>query len=84
MLLGLGLHPRLKKPYKGKSNKNKVYTLLIYRRGDVKYFIEEIGFKNSKHHTKWLIFKKLGYCPPRTTLKERRKMLQCKKVYKES
>ena len=82
MLIGLGLHPRLKKPYQGKRNRNKVHTLLIYRRGDVRYFIKNIGFKNAKHHTKWLVFEKLGSCPPRTTLDERRLILKGKKIYK--
>jgi len=77
----LGLNPRLKKPYQGKRDKNAVHTVLVYRKADIEYFIKNIGFKNPKHSTKWLIFKKLGYCPPKTTLKERLKILQ-EKVYK--
>ncbi|MBU3906639.1 MAG: hypothetical protein KKA64_00115 [Nanoarchaeota archaeon] len=75
LLKSLGLHPIMKKPYKGKKDKNPVYTVLIYRRSDIRYFIDNIGFKNPKHYTKWLIFKKLGYCKSRTKLKERLKTL---------
>jgi intein/homing endonuclease len=82
ILINFGLHPRLKKPYQGKGDRRKVHTILIYRREDIRYFIEKIGFKNPKHHTKWLVFKKLGYCPPKTTLVERKNILRGKKAYK--
>jgi len=75
-LKSLGFNPRIKKPYKGKRDKNTVYTLIIYRRGDIKRYIEEIGFKNNKHMTKWLVFKKQGYLQPRTSLKERKTILE--------
>jgi len=71
MLKKLDLNPRMKKPYKGKRDKNKVYTVLIYRKKDIEYFIKKIGFKNPKHYTKWNLFEKNGYCPPYTTLKQR-------------
>jgi intein/homing endonuclease len=70
-----GLHPRMKKPYKGKRDKNIVYTILLYRKSDIEFFINKIGFKNSKHYTKWQIFKRFGYCPAHTTLKQRKEIL---------
>jgi len=79
-LVKLGFHPRFKKPHKGKRDKNFVYTVLIYRRGDVRKFINEIGFKNSKHYTKWLVFQKFGCCPPKTNLALRRKVLKQKSL----
>ena len=81
LLNKLGLHPRLKKPYKGKRNKNRVYEIVIYRRADIKFFIEDIEFKNPKHHTKWRVFKKLGYCPPKTTLSQRKAILKNPKPF---
>ena len=45
---------------------------------DIEFFIENIGFKNPKHSTKWKIFKKYGYCLPRTTLKQRYEILKTK------
>lgn len=82
LLKKLGLHPRMKKPYKGKRDKNNIYTILVYRKSDIEFFIKKIGFKNPKHYSKWLIFRKFGYCPPKTTFKEREKILSNKKVYK--
>jgi len=78
MLSKLGLNPRMKKPYQGKRDKNKVYTVLIYRRADIDFFIRKIGFKNPKHYTKWLVFKKQGYCLPYTRLKQRKEILKQK------
>lgn len=75
ILFDLGYHPKWRKPYKGKRNKNFVYSVLIYRKNDIIKWIKEIGFKSPKHHTKWLVFKKLGHCPPYTTLAERKKIL---------
>ena len=75
LFVKMNFHPRKKVPYKGKRDKNKVYTVLLYRKNDILRYIEEIGFKNPKHYTKWSVFKKLGYCPPYTTLRERRKLL---------
>ena len=71
----LGLYPRMKNPYRGKRDKNWVYTVLLYRKADINFFIKEIEFKNSKHYTKWLIFEKFGFCPSNTTLKQRKKIL---------
>jgi intein/homing endonuclease len=74
-LKNLGLFPRMKKPYKGKNDMNFVYHVLLYRKADIEFFINQIGFKNSKHYTKWQVFKKLGYCPSNTKLQQRRNIL---------
>lgn len=71
----MNLNPGMKKPYKGKRDKNYVFTVALYRRFDVEFFIKEIGFKNPKHLTKWLIYKKFGICQPKTTLSERKSQL---------
>jgi len=76
MIKKLGLNPRLKNPYQGKRDKNKVHTVVLYRNKDIDYYINEIGFKNPKHYTKWQVFKKLGYCLPKTTLSQRRDILK--------
>ncbi len=83
LLIKLGFHPRKKKPYRGKKDKNAVHTILIYRKKDIERYIKEIGFKNPKHFTKWKVFKKIGICPPKTTLKQRKKILN-NKIYKVS
>jgi len=74
-LKDLGLSPRLKNPHKGKKDKNYIYDLEIYRKDDIKFFINKIGFKNSKHITKIQVFEKLGYCPPHTKIEQRKNIL---------
>ena len=74
-LVDFGLHPRMKNPHQGKRDKNPVHTVLIYRIGDVNWFIDNIQFKNPKHSSKWQIYKKLGFCVPHTTLEYRKKLL---------
>lgn len=80
-LTHLGFHPAMKKPHKGKKDKNFVYTVQIYRIGDVNRYIEEIGFKNPKHFTKWQVYKKFGYCPSHTRLSERLALLSNSKPF---
>ena len=74
-LNSFGFHPRMKNPHKGKKDKHIVYTVLLYRKLDINFFINEIGFKNSKHYTRWQVFKKFGYCPSNTKLNQRKEML---------
>jgi len=82
-LKSLGLHPRMKKPYQGKRDKNLVYTVLLYRMADVKYYIKEISFKNNKHMTKWQVYTKFGVCPPKTNLSQRKAMLLNPKLFNQ-
>lgn len=76
----IGLNPRIKNPYKGKRDKHKVHTVLIYRKQDIQLFIDKIGFKNSKHYTKWQVFKKIGYCPANTKLQQRKEIINASKT----
>lgn len=69
----------MKNPHKGKKDKNLVYSVILYRKEDIINYINKIGFKNPKHNTKWLIYKKLGYCPPNTKLKQRLDIIQSSK-----
>ena len=39
-------------------------------------FINEIGFNNEKHLTKYKIWKRFGFCPPKTTLNQRKNLLK--------
>jgi len=71
----LGINSRLRKPYQGKRDKNPFYGVIIDTIGGIDLFFDLIGFKNSKHCTKWKVFKKLGYCPSYTTLKQRKRIL---------
>lgn len=67
-----------------KNIKGKVYTqymINIYGRQNLKMWEKYIGFSNPKHLTKIEVWKKLGYCPSKTTYKDRLIMLN-KKTYK--
>lgn len=75
-LISFGLHPIIIGPYKGKRCKNPFYTVRLYRKSDIKFFIDKIGFKNPKHLTKWEVFCRYGLCPPKTTLSQRKNMLR--------
>ena len=58
---------------------NKVYLgygLDISGHENLQTFLMEIKFNNRKHITKYLVYEKLGYCPPNTTLKERESILK--------
>jgi intein/homing endonuclease len=81
ILKNLNFAPYLKPAYKGKRDKNPVYSIILQRVKDVNRFVYEIGFNNSKHMTKWKIYKKLGYCPPNTTIIERYRILSGQKIY---
>ncbi|MFH1445685.1 MAG: hypothetical protein ABIF08_04395 [Nanoarchaeota archaeon] len=63
-------------PYKGKRDKNTLHELIVYRKNDVDRWINEISFNNPKHKTKIAVWKKLGYCPPKTTILERKSILK--------
>ena len=75
MCSNLGIRTMDKMPYKGKRDKNTKYELIIYRKSDVTRWIKEIGFSNPKHLTKIEIWRKLGYCPPKTTIAQRKALL---------
>lgn len=46
-------------------------NLFVNGNKNFEYWIEHIGFCNPVHATKYLIWKRYGYCPPKTTLKQR-------------
>lgn len=53
---------------------NKIYIknyLFLNGNKNLEKWMKLIGFHNPKHLTKYLIWKRYGFCPPRTTLKER-------------
>lgn len=62
----------------------KTYTSqCIYLNGkkNLNLWLKLIGTNNPKHHTKYLIWKKFGYCEPRTTVNERLSLLNKKTSY---
>ena len=48
----------------------------IYGKNNVERWMKLIGFNSPKHLTKYEIWKKYGFCPPNTTILERRNILK--------
>jgi len=76
MCKNLGITAMEKRPYKGKRDKNEMHSLVIYRKSDVEKWFRDVGFNNTKHRTKIELWKKLGHCPPKTTIEQRKTMLR--------
>lgn len=61
--------------YKKTNGEKDCYKLNVHR-PHVKEFMEIIGSNNPKHLTKYWIWKKFGFCPPRTTPQQREQILK--------
>lgn len=62
-----------KKP-SGKG-KHRVYCVAAKGTSQLELWVNKIGFSNQTHFTKYLIWKQFGFCPPKTTLNKRLKVL---------
>ncbi len=49
--------------------------LYLSGKEQINLWMKEIGFKNPKHNSKYLVWKKLGYYPPGTSLEQRMEIL---------
>lgn len=76
LLSELGFSPMLHTPSKQRVNENIMYRVVLDPKADTRRWIEEISFRNLKHLTKVQIWKKFGFVPSFTTLKERIKILK--------
>ncbi len=74
----LDFRPYKIKPFKHSSNKRYGYRVQISRISDVKRWIKDIGSHNPKHYTKYRIWSKYGFCPPNTSLSQRKRILEGK------
>ncbi len=61
-----------------KKNENKIYTIHIDGVDRLNKWINIIGMKNPVKLTRYLIWKKFGFCPPNTTLRQREDILNDK------
>lgn len=71
----LEIKSKLQKPYKNKKNENFVYSLVLDTSDSIFKYLSIIGFRNQKHLTKIQIWKKFGFCPPYTTIKQRKDII---------
>ena len=75
LLRSLGVHSLLIKPQKqANSNWGDINRVQIDG-PNVLDFMRIVGSKNEKHLSKLKIWKKFGFCPPYTSLKQRQKIL---------
>ncbi len=52
------------------------FTLRLGGGIQINKWFDKIGSKSQKHLTKYLIWKEYGFCPPKTSLEERKKILK--------
>ena len=74
-LLGFKCLIRAKNSKTGYGTKT-LYEVKICGGVQINKWFEEIGSKNPKHSTKYLIWKEFGFCPPHTSLEDRKRMLK--------
>lgn len=60
------------------NNRNckDVYILELNQIEGIKKWFEQLNPSNKRHKTKYLIWKKFGFCPPKTTIKQREEILK--------
>lgn len=56
--------------------RQKFYRLKLCGGIQIGKWFNKIGSKSQKHLTKYLIWKKFGFCPPKTTLEDRKRILK--------
>lgn len=78
ILIGLGIKNYIHTESQYDKRYSKIYikhNIFISGKNRLEKWIKIIGFNNPKHLSKYLIWKKYGFCPPRNTLKDRIKIL---------
>ena len=58
-----------------RGNPHTIHSLYLAGKNNLAKWAREIGFSNPSSKTRFLIWKKFGFCPPLTTLKDRIKIL---------
>lgn len=61
--------------FKHNRNRSPVFIIRIDKLKSIDGWFKEVGTSNPRHKTRYEVWKKLGYLPPNTTIKERRKIL---------
>lgn len=62
--------------FRHNRNNSSSYFIEINSIQDIHRFFKEIKPNNPKHITKYLIWKKFGFCPPKTTISQRKDILK--------
>lgn len=76
LLFKLGIKSSLSEHKQKRNFKNHIcWDIGISGSKNLNNFINNIGFNNKKHFTKYLIWKRFGFCPINTTLQQRENIL---------
>ena len=79
LLKTLGINSQVKqkhvKGFKNNRNLNNSYQLNIRKLSEIERFFEVIRPANLRHRTRYQVWKKLGYLPPFTIIKDRLRLL---------
>lgn len=75
-LKNLGYKSLLKSRVPKRNGRKKSYTIVLSGGIQVSKWMNEIGSKNPKHLTKYNVWKDNGFCPPKTSINERKKILK--------
>ena len=76
LLNKLGLNHSRHISKKKKANEKDAHTITIRGNERLKKWIEKIGFNNHAKTTKYLIWKKFGFCPSYTNINQRKLILK--------
>ncbi len=68
----------IKRGFSHYRNRNDVYILEINGLSSIDKWFKELKPTNPKHLTKYLIWKKFGFCPPNTSIGQRKEILKNK------
>jgi hypothetical protein len=78
---------KIKRKFSHNRNNHDMYMLEINSLESINKFFNELKPSNQRHLTKYQIWKKFGFCPPNTTITQRKDILKNKlnpyKLYKQ-
>lgn len=88
LLKKLSIEHKINKKDTKKKNEKQQLAVIIRGPYRIDSYINKVGFSNQAHSSKYLIWKKFGMCPPRTTHEQRKLILNNKldpfSLYKEA
>ncbi|MBS3061008.1 MAG: hypothetical protein J4215_00320 [Candidatus Diapherotrites archaeon] len=73
ILTQLGLKPNV--THQIRKKKFLEYSVRMCGEAQLEKWMNKIGINNPKHMTKYLVWKKFGFCPPKTNIKQRKQLL---------
>ena len=59
-----------------KSNLADIHAIEIRGPARIEGYMNNVGFNNPAQHSKYLVWKKFGFCPVRSSIKQRKLILQ--------